>query len=144
MAREVEAKIASILSDSSIAINAGAERGVSVGDNVTVWRDVAVKDPDTGDDLGSVRLQALRLRITQVQPRLAVAHVVNKTLDPLAGIFGPSKVIASSSRGSDSNVVRLSAGNVVTITLENAEQDAFQEDGAASDVSSVAEEEMPE
>lgn len=57
-----------------------------------------MKDPDTGDVLGTVKLQNLRLEIYEVQPRLSLTRVESRMFGSMSRIFKPSKVIASSNR----------------------------------------------
>lgn len=120
MARELEAKVARVISDLSIAINAGEDSGVDGGNAVIVWRLVEVKDPDTGEILGTVRLQNLRLEVYEVHERFSLARVQTQGLNPFAGIFKPSKVIASSNRALDQDEVRLSVGDPVTVFVDDS------------------------
>lgn len=119
MARELDAKVARVLSATSIAINVGEDAGVDVGNTAIVWRSVDVKDPDTGDLLGSVRLQNLRLDVYEVQPLFCVARVETTTLGSFAGLFKPSKVIASSSQVLDQDHVTLAVGDAVTVMIDD-------------------------
>jgi hypothetical protein len=120
MARELDAKVARVLSPTSIAINVGEDQGVDQGDSVIVWRWVDVKDPDTGDILGSVRLQNLRLDVYDVQPRFCLARVETLGFGSIAGLFKPSKVIASSNQVLDQEQVRLAVGDAVTVMIDDS------------------------
>lgn len=53
----IRASVAAILSDLSLAINAGSDRKVRAGDNVRILERVEVSDPDTGESLGLWRCQ---------------------------------------------------------------------------------------
>lgn len=129
MARELDAKVARVLSDTSIAINVGESSGVGRGNTVIVWRSVEVKDPDTGDVLGSVRLQNLRLDVYEVQPRFSLARVETRGFgSSLGGIFAPSKVIASSNRVLDQEQVQLGIGDAVTVMIDDSLLAASVED----------------
>ncbi len=131
MARELAAKVARVLSDKSIAINVGEEAGVEVGDSVIVWRNVEVRDPDTDEVLGNVRLENLRLEVSEVHPHFSLARV-QSGFNPLGSMFRPSKVIVSSERALDLEEVRLKAGDEVTVfvleSLLGAIGDAGEED----------------
>jgi hypothetical protein len=113
MARELDAKVARVLSDRSIAINLGEESGVQPGNKVIVWRKVEVRDPDSKEVLGSVRLENLRLAVSEVHPQFSLARVESSS--PLFGMFKPSKVIVSSDRALDQEQVRLNVGDAVTV-----------------------------
>jgi hypothetical protein len=120
MARELDAKVARVLSDTSIAINVGEDAGVGTGDTVIVWRSVDVEDPDTGDVLGTVRLQNLRLQVYDVRPLFCLARVEVNSVASFAGLFKPSKVIASSNRVLDEEQVRLAVGDAVTVMIDDS------------------------
>lgn len=119
MARELDAKVASVMSATTIAINAGENNGVAYGDRVVVWRFVDVTDPDTGEELGRVRLANLRLRVSEVHERFSLARTDSETPNLLAGVFKPSKVIASSNRMLDENSVTLTDGDLVTVFVRD-------------------------
>lgn len=74
----VTGKVATILSDREIALNVGTNHGVSLDDVVTLTELVDVKDPDTKESLGSVRLVKLRLRISMATERYSVATVTDR------------------------------------------------------------------
>lgn len=118
MARELKAKVARVLSDRSIAINVGEEAGVELGDTVLVWRSVEVRDPDTNGILGTVRLENLRLEVSEVHEYFSLARVRAAGINPLQSMFKPSKVIVSSDRALDLEQVRLNAGDEVTVLIE--------------------------
>ena len=85
---EIDAKVAKVLSDQRIAVNAGTARGVSVGDTVIFYEDVEILDPDTNESLGVVRMRRLVLLVEQVQEWLSVAVVRSKRVaitDMLSG-----------------------------------------------------------
>lgn len=120
MARELEAKVARVLSETAIAINVGEDAGVEYGNAVIVWRSVDVDDPDTGDTLGTVKLQNLRLKVYEVHPRLALAKIEPRGFNPLAGMFKQDKVIASSDRVLDQERVKLAVGDAVTVIIDDS------------------------
>lgn len=72
-----DAKIAKVLSAHELAINVGADKQVTEGSIVTVMDVVEIKDPDTDEKLGSVRLNRLRLTVRLVGDRFAVARVID-------------------------------------------------------------------
>lgn len=109
-----------MLSDTAIAINVGEDAGVDQGNTVIVWRSVDVKDPDTGDMLGTERLQNLRLDVYEVQPRFSLARVETRGFSSFGGIFKPSKVIASSNRVLDQEQVQFAVRDAVTVMIDDS------------------------
>ncbi|MET8370567.1 FlgT C-terminal domain-containing protein [Micromonospora profundi] len=75
---EIEAKVARVISDHQLAINAGGSQGVREGDAVALYRTVDVKDPDSGDILGSVKVKHLSLEVAFVEPKFCVATVIER------------------------------------------------------------------
>lgn len=76
MAR-IDVKVATGISEHEIALNAGTNSGVQVGDIVTVFRNIEVKDPDTRELLGEVRVPVLNLKVNLVEARMSVAQVTD-------------------------------------------------------------------
>jgi len=70
---DIPAKVAAVLSSSEVALNVGSNDGVQKDDTGFIYEIRAIKDPDTKEDLGSVRLRKLDLRITSVQSKLSTA-----------------------------------------------------------------------
>jgi hypothetical protein len=71
------AKISAIASESQLALNTGSSAGVRKGDLVTLYRQVDVTDPDSGEELGTVSFPRLTLRVNHVQDKLSVAIVTD-------------------------------------------------------------------
>jgi hypothetical protein len=131
MAREIDAKVARVMNETTIAINVGEDAGVEPGNLVVHWRTVDVTDPDTGETLGSVRLPNLRLEVSEVYERFSLARVEYQTPNFLAGMFKPSKVIASSDRALGQERVQLAPGFPVTVTIDDSLLSAAAPDDAA-------------
>lgn len=120
----VRAKVARILSDYELVLNAGEEHGVEEGHSAQLYESVEVSDPDTGEPLGSVRKKILGLEITQVQERLSVARSsdIVRVSNPLE-IFGGSsqsqrrvrRKITDTPGLNDSTTVLVSVGDEVII-----------------------------
>jgi hypothetical protein len=134
MARELDAKVARVLSPTSIAINVGEDAGVDQGNTVIVWRSVEVKDPDTGDVLGTVRLQNLRLDVYEVYPLFCLARVENTSFGSFAGMFKPSKVIASRAQVLDQDHVTLAVGDEVTVMIDDTIFVTLEEDELPTEI----------
>ena len=75
MIEPIRGKVAQVLNNREIAINLGAAKGVTIG----MYFDVVdangqnIKDPDTGEVLGSIERPKVRVKITRVQEKLSVA-----------------------------------------------------------------------
>ncbi len=60
-----------------VYINAGAERGIAVGDSFTVFRESeGMIDPSTGLQLGAARKEIGSIEVTEVQPKFAIAKIL--------------------------------------------------------------------
>ena len=71
----IRGKVARILGERDVAFNIGASHGVRVGMlfNIVNIEGSEVRDPDTGDVLGSIEIPKASVRITIVQERISVA-----------------------------------------------------------------------
>jgi hypothetical protein len=116
---EIDAKVARLIDEYRVALNAGAEQGVRQGAGVTLWRFVQVKDPDTKEILGEVGVDALRLRVEDVHPRFCVARVASET-NFLVNWGLPRKKIQGAPNEIE-NAVRVNVGDAVTITVPSKE-----------------------
>jgi hypothetical protein len=70
--------VARLISDSELLINKGRRDGVSVGDVFAVIDDrtTNVKDPITGEDLGSLRRDKVKIKILEVDERLSLGQAM--------------------------------------------------------------------
>jgi len=73
----VQAKVADILTEYLLAINAGSMNGVSERDVVSLKQIVEIMDPDTGEKLGTVAVSKLILQVNHVQSKLCTATVIS-------------------------------------------------------------------
>lgn len=75
MTKPICGKVARVLNEREIAINIGAEKGVTTGMSFDVMEihDQDIKDPDTGEVLGSIERPKVRVHVTHVQEKLSVA-----------------------------------------------------------------------
>jgi curli biogenesis system outer membrane secretion channel CsgG len=73
----IAGKVAKVDGD-SVFLNVGAEAGVKEGDEFDVFRPgESIKDPDTGEVLGTNEMKVGRVRVTSVAgPRLSLATIV--------------------------------------------------------------------
>ena len=93
MKEPIRGKVASVLNEREIAMNVGAEKGVTIGMrfNVMEIHDENIKDPDTGEVLGPIERPKVKVRVTHVQKKLSVATTFrNKRVNTGGtGLFGP-------------------------------------------------------
>jgi hypothetical protein len=67
-------KVAAILNSRELAMNIGANGGIEVGMVFRVLGEAVLKDPDTGEQLGTVRHEKGRVKVTAVEKRFAIAR----------------------------------------------------------------------
>ncbi len=82
MTEPIRGKVAQVLSSHDIALNVGSANGVAVGMDFDVIEQAEIKDPDTEEMLGLIELPKVRVRVTDVQERLAVASTYRETKTP--------------------------------------------------------------
>ncbi len=127
----IDGAVAEIIDEHQLAINRGSEHGVLVGARVSLYRSVVVTDPDTKEDLGTVRLRKLRLIVNHVQDRLCVARVADRrpseqetssALRVITGTQQPLIRIERTTSSADSNwrpgVVGVQIGEQARIEVE--------------------------
>ena len=70
----IEGKVASVLNERELAINIGAEHGVTAGMKFKVLADqpTEILDPETGESLGSFDRDKVRVRAIDIQARFSV------------------------------------------------------------------------
>ena len=76
MAEPIHAKVAEILAVRDLVLNKGSDHGVEVGMRFAVLnrKGADVKDPDTGEVLGSVELPKTFVKVVAVKERLCIAR----------------------------------------------------------------------
>jgi hypothetical protein len=77
MAVEVAIKVASLLEATLIAFNKGSDAGIKEKDLIVLWRTADLSDPDTGQSLGKLRMESLRLSVVHVQEHLCVGQITS-------------------------------------------------------------------
>ena len=126
----VRAKVATIVSDDQIAINTGSKSGVKIGDTLTIRREVRVTDPDTKEDLGTVSLIRLRLRITMVSESFSIGTVTDEAPSETFGALLNAtrvkrfkSVTAISSQATDTTIY-VTPGEIAIVTRALDDADA--------------------
>lgn len=76
MAAYIEGKVAAILSEREVAITVGARDGVKLGMRFKVVEPegVPVSNPDTGEQLGVIQREKVRVEVTEVHERFSVCR----------------------------------------------------------------------
>jgi hypothetical protein len=77
---KIQGKVAQILNSRELVINRGESHGVEVGMQFVVLneRGADIKDPDTGEVLGSIEVPKVLLKVIRVSGKLAVASTFRK------------------------------------------------------------------
>ena len=80
MTEPIRGKVARILNSREMVINVGSKGGVTIGMRFDVMdtKGENITDPDTGQLLGSVERQKVRVEISKVQENLSVASTYKK------------------------------------------------------------------
>jgi hypothetical protein len=92
----IKGEVAAILTRRELVLNRGSDDGVREGMKFAVLnsKGLDVKDPKTGQVLGSVELPKVLVEVVRVQPHLSVARTFNKVkvtgLSALGGLFDPT------------------------------------------------------
>jgi hypothetical protein len=86
----IDGKVATVLSNYEVAFNVGSDQGVQTDDIATVFEQVAVNDPDTGESLGTVMQPRIRFKIQLVESRMSVGRSYESVVDPSAETGGES------------------------------------------------------
>ena len=83
----IRGKVARILNSREVAINVGNKDGVQPGMYFDILHDVChdIRDPDTGDILGSVDLAKVRVKVIHVQEKLSLVSTYKKKRVNLGG-----------------------------------------------------------
>ena len=89
MTKPIRGKVARILNSRELVINVGSKDGVTIDmrfDVIDTAEDIM--DPDTGELLGSVERQKVRVRTTRVQEKLSVASTYKTKHVNIGGNMG--------------------------------------------------------
>ena len=89
MTEPIHGKVARVLNSQEIAINIGTANGVTVGMYFDVLSPQSgeIRDPDTDEVLGSIELTKVRMQVTEVQRKLAVASTYRSKRVNVGGSF---------------------------------------------------------
>ena len=78
--RPIQGKVARILNKRVVVLNRGASHGVELGMefNILSPTDHEIKDPDTGEILGSIKRTKIKVKVTSVHERMSFASTFVK------------------------------------------------------------------
>ena len=93
----IRGKVARILNSRELVMNVGSEGGVAVGMKFDVLdpKGEEIKDPDTGEVLGSLARPKVRVRVKSVQDHLSVAETFREREVNIGGL-GPAGLATGS------------------------------------------------
>ena len=99
----IRGKVARIINAREVVLNIGQDQGVRVGMSFDILtpRGLDIRDPDTGENLGSFQRAKNRIRIIQTQDRLSLASTYRSksVADALSkAFFGTSALHTATSR----------------------------------------------
>jgi hypothetical protein len=99
--------VARVISNTRLVINRGREHGVEPGQVYKVMsrEGEAIADPETDELIGVLPLEKVRIKVTEVYDRMAVAETYRqKTVganSPLADVFGPPRDVLETFRSDE-------------------------------------------
>ena len=74
----IECKVAQILSEEKLVINAGSEKGVEEGMIFDIMGMVTIKDPDSDELLDEIPFTKISVKASLVRPKVTVAETLRK------------------------------------------------------------------
>jgi hypothetical protein len=111
------AKVVSVQDKYVVVINAGADKGVKVGQRfLVVGLGEALTDPDTGEDLGRLEVVRGTVQATHVQDKVATLRSSEYEVDPDIKKIEKVTTKASSGIGAIRTISRLYGDSTDTIT----------------------------
>jgi len=120
----IHGKVAAILSTRELVLNVGSEAGVELGTRFVVLnsKGVDVRDPDTGEIIGTVEVPKTVVKVVRVEgPRLSVARTF-RTIPGRAGVLDAISSMASLA-GTPERIetLRIEAGTSIRAELSDEE-----------------------
>ena len=109
--RRIDGAVAAILNLHELVINRGSKAGVAKGQKYAVLNKnaVAIKDPETGESLGTVDVAKVLVEVIRVKTNLAVCRTYiekqSKGILSAADLFAPSRRIRETLRAADKPTV---------------------------------------
>ena len=115
----ITGKVAKILNARELIINQGSEAGVELEMEFKVFEErVDIMDPDTGDSLGTLDMEKIRIKISDVHPRFAIGRTF-ETYQTRPSLLDPSYLRALTSGGIRKVRTLRTQGDATVTTDEN-------------------------
>jgi hypothetical protein len=118
----IEAKIAAVVNETTLVLNVGTDVGVGEDDQVEIWEEREIKDPDGGESLGFIKITLARAVVTEAQEKLSVAQALRRpnAFESLLANFGGRPMYRFTTRTSTADdQVTVEIGQVVTVIIED-------------------------
>lgn len=94
MSQPIKGKISNIIDQYTVALNVGKNKNVVKGMKFRILaKTVEVKDPDTGETLGTFEFEKDRIEVTEVQEKFCLAETYSTITSSLAPIFSFSQTV---------------------------------------------------
>lgn len=78
----IQGKVATIINERDLVINKGSDAGVTEGMKFKVIEpDLDIRDPDTGEPLGSISREKIRVKIVEVKPKFSIGKTYETYVD---------------------------------------------------------------
>jgi hypothetical protein len=112
----LKGRVAQILNERELVINIGAEQGVKAGMKFAVLAEspLDIKDPESGETLGVIDREKVRVKVSEVRPRLAICctyRVIRTGSPSVADIFGSYRNSTIFGRGIEEKAETLRASD---------------------------------
>src|SRR5260370_10512884 len=123
---KIEAKVANIVNETAMAFNSGSNKVIADGNIATVQRPDTIKDPDSHEELGTVLVPILTLRIYLVDEKYSVGSV-NEFQEPpsdMPSVFlqtraRPKKIVKTKAQEKAGITVYIEVGDRVSIEVHD-------------------------
>ncbi len=110
----IEGKVAGILTERELAINAGSDQGVAPGMTFQVMAETPteIKDPNTDEVLGSIIREKVRVRATRVEAKFSICRTYKVRrigggglgdLSGLGDLFNPPRKVPETLKAEDAD-----------------------------------------
>ncbi len=110
----IEGRVANILNERDLVINRGSDHGVEPGMRFKVNSpEIKIADPVTGDDLGLLVREKIRVKVLEVYPQFAVAKTYETYQDYEPSVL--SSMLAATSRTRVTRVRTMTTGTEIQL-----------------------------
>lgn len=138
----IQGSVALLVNSRELVINRGAEDGVREGMvfEVLAANTNDIRDPETGETLGSLHRRKVVVRVVQVEPKMAVARTFKSRNVNIGGafaafdkLFGPAKYVREyETLRADPAIWEELSDSESYVQVGDPVRQVIEEDGAAS------------